>query len=167
MITDSAKSPASGLPPHRLCLEITETALMDAEDDRQRGPTTLRTLADRGIGIAVDDFGTGYSNLARLRHLPAAALKIDASFVADLDTPEGDAFAESVITSLVALAHASGMTVTAEGVETAEQAHRLSGLGVDYAQGFHYSRPVAAEQVTAVLERLAESTAVPGDSGLG
>ncbi|GAA2055314.1 cyclic Di-GMP phosphodiesterase RmdA [Catenulispora yoronensis] len=144
----------SGLPADRLCLEITETALMDAEDERLPGPGTLRTLADRGIGIAVDDFGTGYSNLARLRHLPATALKIDASFVAGLGDPEGDRFAESVITSLVALAHASGMTVTAEGVETADQARRLAALGVDYAQGFHYSRPVAACDIPGVLERL-------------
>ncbi|NUR60365.1 MAG: EAL domain-containing protein [Catenulispora sp.] len=158
---------ASGLPDGRLCLEITESALMDAEDDRQPGLATLCTLADRGIGIAVDDFGTGYSNLARLRHLPATSLKIDASFVADLGTPEGGRFAESVITSLVTLAHAAGMTVTAEGVETAEQARRLAALDVDFAQGFHYSRPVCAEGVPAVLQTLARSTGTPGDSGLG
>ncbi|NUR30030.1 MAG: EAL domain-containing protein, partial [Catenulispora sp.] len=169
---------ASGLPGRRLCLEITETALMDAEDDRLPGLVTLRTLADRGIGIAVDDFGTGYSNLARLRHLPATSLKIDASFVADLrqagdpdgdpdGDPGGDHFAESVITSLVVLAHASGMTVTAEGVETLAQAQRLAALGVDYAQGFYFSRPVGAPEISGVLERLAHSNVTPGDSGPG
>jgi EAL domain-containing protein (putative c-di-GMP-specific phosphodiesterase class I) len=127
---------------------------MDTEEDGLPGPATLRTLADEGIGIAVDDFGTGYSNLARLRHLPATSLKIDASFVADLGDPETDRFAESVITSLVVLAHAAGMTVTAEGIETADQARRLTALGVDYGQGFHFSRPVPAEEIGAVLERL-------------
>jgi diguanylate cyclase (GGDEF)-like protein/PAS domain S-box-containing protein len=146
---------ASGLPARRLCLEITETALMDPEEDGLSGPATLHTLADMGIGIAVDDFGTGYSNLARLRHLPATSLKIDASFVADLGDPEADGFAESVITSLVVLAHAAGMTVTAEGIETADQAGRLTALGVDYGQGFHFSRPVRAEEIGKVLERLA------------
>jgi diguanylate cyclase (GGDEF)-like protein/PAS domain S-box-containing protein len=144
----------SGLPPERLCLEITETALMDAEDDGMAGPGNLRILVDQGVGIAVDDFGTGYSNLARLRHLPATSLKIDASFVADLDSPDADGFAESVITSLVVLAHAAGMTVTAEGIETADQAERLTALGVDFGQGFHFSRPVPAEAIPAVLERL-------------
>jgi diguanylate cyclase (GGDEF)-like protein/PAS domain S-box-containing protein len=163
----SAALAASGLPDHRLCLEITETALMDAEDDRQPGFATLRALADRGIGIAVDDFGTGYSNLARLRHLPATSLKIDASFVADLDSPEGGRFAESVITSLVTLAHAAGMTVTAEGVETPEQAQRLAALDVDYAQGFLYSCPVGAAEVPAVLARLGDATNPAADSGLG
>ena len=176
---------ACGLPSRRLCLEITETALMDAEDDRGPSAATLRALADRGIGIAVDDFGTGYSNLARLRHLPATSLKIDASFVADLgayethenhetnenpkstESTESGRFAESVITSLVTLAHAAGMTVTAEGVETAEQARRLAALGVDLAQGFHYSRPVGADEVPAVLAALAGSTIPAPDSGLG
>ena len=149
---------ASGLPPRRLCLEITETALMDTEErdalDGLPGPGTLHTLADMGIGIAVDDFGTGYSNLARLRDLPATSLKIDASFVADLGSEAGG-FAESVITSLVAMAHAAGMTVTAEGIETPDQARRLTALGVDYGQGFYYSRPVPAARIEAVLERLA------------
>ncbi|MEY9927603.1 diguanylate cyclase (GGDEF)-like protein/PAS domain S-box-containing protein [Catenulispora sp. GP43] len=147
---------ASGLPPRRLCLEITETALMDTEDAGLPGPgpAALRTLADMGIGIAVDDFGTGYSNLARLRDLPATSLKIDASFVADLGSQAGG-FAESVITSLVALAHAAGMTVTAEGIETGDQARRLTALGVDFGQGFYYSRPVPAARIAAVLERLA------------
>ena len=144
----------SGLPPRLLCLEITETALMDTEDDGPPGPGTLRTLADMGIGIAVDDFGTGYSNLARLRDLPATSLKIDASFVADLGSPEAGGFAESVITSLVVLAHAAGMTVTAEGIETADQAQRLTALGVDFGQGFLFSRPVPAEEIQAVLARL-------------
>jgi EAL domain-containing protein (putative c-di-GMP-specific phosphodiesterase class I) len=145
---------ASGLPPRRLCLEITETALMDTEEDGLPGPGTLRTLADMGIGIAVDDFGTGYSNLARLRDLPATSLKIDASFVADLGSPEAGDFAESVITSLVVLAHAAGMTVTAEGIETADQAQRLTALGVDYGQGFHFSRPVPGERIGEVLAEL-------------
>ncbi|OLE24399.1 MAG: hypothetical protein AUG49_13480 [Catenulispora sp. 13_1_20CM_3_70_7] len=156
----------SGLPAGRLCLEITESALMDAESENQPGPCPLRVMADRGIGIAVDDFGTGYSNLARLRYLPATALKIDASFVADLGRPEPDRFAESVITSLVVLAHASGMTVTAEGVETADQARRLTVLGVDFGQGFHFSRPVSAAEIPGVLERLAAQTGPGADSGL-
>jgi EAL domain-containing protein (putative c-di-GMP-specific phosphodiesterase class I) len=157
----------AGLPADRLCLEITETALMDGDEEPNPGLAALRTLADAGIGIAVDDFGTGYSNLARLRHLPATSLKIDSSFVAGLGRDPADHSAEAVMTSLVTLAHAFGMTVTAEGVETAQQARLLARLGVDYAQGYYYSRPVSAAEVPAVLDRWAEedSLAMVGESG--
>jgi diguanylate cyclase (GGDEF)-like protein/PAS domain S-box-containing protein len=151
---------AAGLPPRRLCLEITESALMNTAEQGRTGLATLEALADSGIGIAVDDFGTGYSNLARLRDLPATSLKIDASFVADLDRDPADPSAESIMMSLVALAHACGMTVTAEGVETPRQARRLAELGVDYAQGFHYSRPVPAGEVPGLLRAWAALGAV-------
>ena len=147
---------AAGLPAERLCLEITETALMDGDEEPNPGLAALRNLADAGIGIAVDDFGTGYSNLARLRHLPATSLKIDSSFVAGLGRDPADHSAEAVMTSLVTLAHAFGMTVTAEGVETERQAQLLMRLGVDYAQGYFYSRPVPADAVPAVLAQWAE-----------
>ena len=113
---------------------------------------TLRALADLGVRIAIDDFGTGYSNLAYLHRLPASTLKIDYSFVGACaaaatrhDSRRGDRG------SLITLAHACGMTVTAEGVETLAQAHRLAELGADAAQGFHFSRPVPTSMVPVLL----------------
>jgi diguanylate cyclase (GGDEF)-like protein len=141
---------AAGLPPERLHLEITESALMDTGDAGRLALRTLEALADTGISIAIDDFGTGYSNLSLLRRMPADSLKIDSSFVADL-ADDDDGSAASVVVSLITLAHASGMTVTAEGVETADQAERLALLGADAAQGFYFSRPVAAERVLGLL----------------
>jgi diguanylate cyclase (GGDEF)-like protein/PAS domain S-box-containing protein len=144
----------AGLPAERLHLEITESALMDADDAGRLALRTLEALTDAGIGIAIDDFGTGYSNLSLLRRLPASTLKIDSSFVADL-ADDADGSAASVVVSLVTLAHASGLTVTAEGVETADQARRLALLGADAAQGFYFSRPVSGDRVVEVLGRTA------------
>jgi EAL domain-containing protein (putative c-di-GMP-specific phosphodiesterase class I) len=141
----------SGLPADRLHLEITESALMDTSDDGKPDLATLSELAHLGIGIAIDDFGTGYSNLTLLRRLPARCLKIDSSLVADLPCRTEDTAAESIVVALITVAHACGLTVTAEGVETLAQAHRLAELGADAAQGFHFSRPVPTEMVPVLL----------------
>jgi len=155
---------AGGLPARLLHLEITETAAMNPGEGG-RALETLRALAGLGVRIVIDDFGTGYSNLAYLRRLPAHMLKIDASFVADLvpaaakdgAAAEGaDAGSgEAVVAGLITLAHACGMTVTAEGVETPEQAERLRGLGAETAQGYLYSRAVANERVPQLTSALA------------
>ncbi|SCL23333.1 diguanylate cyclase (GGDEF) domain-containing protein [Micromonospora inyonensis] len=143
----------TGLPPERLQLEITESAMMSTTGEPVHA---LRTLADAGVRIAIDDFGTGYSNLAYLRDLPVTELKIAGNFVAGLrDTPVAPASHtdERILASLVALAHALDLTVTAEGVETAAQAERLRAIGCDAAQGWHFGRPGPAGQILDLLHR--------------
>ena len=152
----------SGLAVERLHLEITESAVMDPGESGRPALETLWALADGGVHIAIDDFGTGYSNLAYLRRLPAHTLKIDSSFVSAMPAGDGQgdqvghSSAEAIVTGLITLAHACGMTVTAEGVETKAQADRLRELGADMAQGYYYSRAVPNDQVPALLARLAE-----------
>ena len=135
---------ASGLPPELLQLEITETAVMNPGESGRPALETLRALTDLGVRIAIDDFGTGYSNLAYLHRLPASTLKIDYSFVQALtktSTTSHDS-AEAIVASLITVAHACGMTVTAEGVETPAQAAILRGHGAERAQGYLYTRAV-------------------------
>ncbi|MFF4650488.1 EAL domain-containing protein [Streptomyces sp. NPDC001380] len=133
----------AGLEPEALCLEVTENALIGADDQALHA---LRRLTDHGVAVALDDFGTGYSNFSHLRRLPVHGLKIDRSLVGDLAGPGvPDPTAEKILTALVSLARALGLTVTAEGVETAEQADRLRSLGCDTAQGWLYGRPGSAE----------------------
>jgi diguanylate cyclase (GGDEF)-like protein/PAS domain S-box-containing protein len=142
-----------GLPTDRLHLELTESAVMGPEHSGQAALETLQALAASGVRIAIDDFGTGYSNLAYLHRLPAHTLKIDSSFVAALplaDEPTHDA-TEAIVISLITVAHACGMTVIAEGVETPAQADRLRELGVEMAQGYHFSRPMPAHRVPTLI----------------
>ena len=148
-VTDALE--VSGLPAELLTLEITETAVMSPGEGGRPALETLKALAELGIRIAIDDFGTGYSNLAYLHRLPASTLKIDYSFVQALTHPtaNGKDSAEAIVTSLIDLAHACGMTVTAEGVETSVQATILRGLGAERAQGFLYSRAVPHHRVAA------------------
>ncbi|MER7417780.1 bifunctional diguanylate cyclase/phosphodiesterase [Micromonospora peucetia] len=137
----------TGLSPDRLQLEITESTMMSTAEEPVRA---LRVLADLGVRIAIDDFGTGYSNLAYLRDLPVTELKVAGQFVAGLRAPEARAD-ERILASLVSLAHALDLTVTAEGVETAGQAERLRAIGCDAGQGWHFGRPDSAERVLARL----------------
>lgn len=137
----------SGLPPERLQLELTESAIMESSGEPLR---TLRALAGLGPAVAIDDFGTGYSNLAYLRHLPARVLKLAGSFVEGL--AEGSEQVDGAIVSgLVTLAHALDLSVTAEGVETRDQAGRLREIGCEYGQGWLYSRPVPPEDIERML----------------
>jgi EAL domain-containing protein (putative c-di-GMP-specific phosphodiesterase class I) len=126
----------AGLPASQVVLEITETALLRHTDSSAE---LLRRLRDHGFRIALDDFGTGYSSLAYLRDLPISALKIDRSFVADM-AEHRDTLA--IVASIVDLARAVDVAVVAEGVETAEQAELLEGLGVPTAQGWLWSPAV-------------------------
>ena len=129
----------AGLPPERLQLEITESAVMGTDDVAVAG---LRRLAQNGVRIAIDDFGTGYSNLAYLRTLPVTELKLDGSFVQGLRSADNpDPTDEQIVAALVKLGHGLGLTVTAEGVETAIQADRLRLIGCDAGQGWHFGRP--------------------------
>ncbi|MFE9872334.1 putative bifunctional diguanylate cyclase/phosphodiesterase [Micromonospora sp. NPDC005686] len=127
----------TGLPPHRLQLEITESTMMSTVVEPVRA---LRVLRDLGVRVAIDDFGTGYCNLAYLRDLPVDELKVAGEFVSGLRAP-GSRTDERILASLVSLAHALDLTVTAEGVETADQAERLRAIGCDAGQGWHFGRP--------------------------
>ncbi|MGS2619342.1 putative bifunctional diguanylate cyclase/phosphodiesterase [Micromonospora sp. LZ34] len=141
----------TGLPPERLQLEITESTMMSTAEEPVRA---LRVLADLGVRIAIDDFGTGYCNLAYLRDLPVTELKVAGEFVAGLRAPAVEPAGrtdERILASLVSLAHALDLTVTAEGVETAGQAERLRAIGCDAGQGWHFGRPAPAERI---LERI-------------
>jgi PAS domain S-box-containing protein/diguanylate cyclase (GGDEF)-like protein len=123
----------SGMPPENLCLEITETA---AIDDIEVTRSRLGDLRALGVTLALDDFGTGYSSITMLRHLPVDLVKMDRSFVAHLTSDAQDAVLARLV---VDAAHAMGMQVCAEGVETVEQARQLSALGCDRAQGWYYA----------------------------
>ncbi|HUG84325.1 MAG TPA: EAL domain-containing protein [Euzebya sp.] len=136
-----------GVKPSQLVLEVTESLFLDTTADLIDQLTALRGC---GVSISIDDFGTGYSSLGRLHALPIDSVKIDRSFVDLITTSEGDL---PIITSMVLMAHALGLEVTAEGVETLAQAERLTSLGCDYLQGFYFARTHAAQiAVTAATE---------------
>jgi diguanylate cyclase (GGDEF)-like protein/PAS domain S-box-containing protein len=133
------------LEPGAIELELTESVLMqDVEGARE----TLRALKSHGVGLSVDDFGTGYSSLAYLRRLPIDTLKIDRSFVRDVITNAEDA---SITGAIIDLGKSLGLAVVAEGVETEAQAAFLRGRGCTLMQGFLFSRPVPADQITAMV----------------
>jgi diguanylate cyclase (GGDEF)-like protein len=132
-----------GLGADRLVLEITETLMMKHSDEAQR---TLAALRASGVRIALDDFGTGYSSLSYLKRFPVTELKIDRSFVSDLETDRGD---QAVSTAVIRVGQALGLTVVAEGVETAPQLEFLRGAGCDVAQGYFFSKPLSADALAA------------------
>jgi diguanylate cyclase (GGDEF)-like protein/PAS domain S-box-containing protein len=135
---------ANQVPGACIELEITERVLMSHLSENVE---TLRKLARHGVRIAIDDFGTGYSSLAYLRHLPIDKLKIDRSFLRELDAHPADA---TIVQTIAAMARALGLRVAAEGVESEAQLARLQALGCDEWQGYHFSAPLDA----AGFERL-------------
>ncbi|WP_234320125.1 putative bifunctional diguanylate cyclase/phosphodiesterase [Streptomyces sp. SBT349] len=139
----------SGLPSGLLQLELTESAVMGSAG---RPLQALQALSDMGVRIAIDDFGTGYSNLAYLSRLPVRALKLDGMFVRGFRTARHlNPADETIVTSLVQLAHKLGLTVTAECVEGPAQAERLRRIGCDTGQGWHYARPMPPDHLAALL----------------
>jgi diguanylate cyclase (GGDEF)-like protein/PAS domain S-box-containing protein len=147
LVTTIAEAVAeSGLPAERIELELTESVIMrDAPDAARR----LKELTELGIRLAIDDFGTGYSSLGYLHKFPIDSLKIDRSFVRDLDAvPSSVALAKAII----ALAAGLGLKVVAEGVETREQLACLRELGCQELQGYLFSRPLPAEEMLVLLE---------------
>ncbi|CAN7385955.1 sensor domain-containing protein [Massilia sp. LjRoot122] len=136
----------TGLPADCLELELTESALIE---DIERTASMLRELKGLGIQIAVDDFGTGYSGLAYLRRFPIDVLKLDRSFVMQQD---GNVTTFDFVKAFVDLAHALGMAVVAEGVETEEVMEFLQAARCDQAQGYYLARPMPLEQLRALLD---------------
>ncbi len=134
----------AGLDPTALCLEVTENALIGADEDELR---PLRELADLGVDIALDDFGTGYSNLSYLRRLPVSTLKLDRSFTRGMQRAPADPVDVKIVEGIVSLAHTLDLSVTVEGVETGTQADHLRLLGCDTAQGWYYARPGPPERL--------------------
>ncbi|ASU80324.1 hypothetical protein CDG81_20925 [Actinopolyspora erythraea] len=131
---------ASGIDPHRVILELTETALLELPLRQQH---TMSNLTERGVAFAIDDFGTGYSSLARLREMPAQIIKLDRTF---LPTTDADETSVAIIRAIVDLCRATGHHCIAEGVETRAQRDLLAGLGIDTYQGWLFGRPVPAAE---------------------
>ncbi|RJX34277.1 MAG: EAL domain-containing protein [Desulfurivibrio sp.] len=131
------------LAPHYITFEITEGSIIK---DPARALEILTRLSKMGIRISIDDFGTGYSSLAYLKKMPASEVKIDKSFVLDMLVDENDA---AIVQATIDLAHNLGLKVVAEGVENEETAERLKELGCDILQGYHFSKPLAADHFLA------------------
>lgn len=145
----------AGLDPARvgIDLEITESLLMRDPDTTA---STLSELRELGVRLSVDDFGTGYSSLAYLKDFPVDIVKIDRSFITAVDTNPRQA---ALVAAIIELGHALGLTVLAEGIETAGQRDVLTSFGCDLAQGFHFAHPMPADQLTPLL--LAQGASVP------
>jgi diguanylate cyclase (GGDEF)-like protein/PAS domain S-box-containing protein len=135
----------SGLPPHKLVLEITESVMLDAED---RLESDLATLHEMGCVLSVDDFGRGYSSLAYLARLPVDVLKLDREFIADIERDERGA---AIVSSVIDMGHRLGMDVVAEGVESVGQLRILQEMRCAFLQGWLFGRPVDLAALTGVL----------------
>lgn len=136
---------ACGVTPERFELEVTESVMMT---DPARTEHIIRELHDRGMGIALDDFGIGYSSLSRLKHLPITTLKIDKDFVLGLSSDPSEL---TIVRSIVQLAENLRVRAVAEGIETAEQHQVLRAMGCRYGQGFHFSKPLPADNLRDML----------------
>jgi EAL domain-containing protein (putative c-di-GMP-specific phosphodiesterase class I)/DNA-binding LytR/AlgR family response regulator len=144
----------TGLQPHQLALEITESTLMK---NAQTHAKALQGLRDDGVHIEIDDFGTGYSSLGSLKQLPVDTLKIDRSFISHLDTDSSD---EAIVGAILTLARNLGLHVVAEGVETLAQLQVLGRHGCEVAQGYYFSRPLPAAECRELLMELAERSSL-------
>jgi EAL domain-containing protein (putative c-di-GMP-specific phosphodiesterase class I) len=153
-IVDTVKEAlqATGLPPSSLELEITESSIMH---DIAHATGLLHQLRDLGVTISIDDFGTGYSSLSALRNFPANKLKIDRSFIHEIETSPS---AAAVVLAVISFARTLAMRVVAEGVETVGQAAYLHAHDCDEAQGYLVARPLPAAQL---LERYREPAGMP------
>ena len=126
---------------------MTESSLVTTDD---KPYAVLNQIKDMGIRVTMDDFGTGYSSLSYLRKIPLSCLKIDRSFIFDLNKNEN---ADKLVASIVSMAHELGLDVVAEGVEEKHQADHLAALGCEYLQGYYFSRPVPHDEVVDMLQK--------------
>ena len=141
----------SGLDPHSLELEITESTLMR---NLEQATSTMGMLRQRGVKLAIDDFGTGYSSLSNLQHFPLDRIKIDQSFTRDIDNED----AKEITLAVISMAKRLNLEIIAEGVETESQADFLGQNGCDELQGYLFSHPLPAEQLKALLEQHGDTT---------
>jgi len=137
---------ATGLSAESLKLEITESVVMD---DVESAIAVLKQMKALNVKLGIDDFGTGYSSLSYLSRFPTDTLKVDKSFVGLMELGEGENVA--IVRTIVALAHALGMDVIAEGVETAAQLTRLRAIGCEYGQGYFFAQPLPSDAATALM----------------
>lgn len=144
-----------GIPPACLALEVTENVYMGWDSDEVG--ETIRTLHGAGIQIALDDFGTGYASLTNLKNFPIDQLKIDKSFIQDLNDP-------AIVAAILMLGATMGMAVVAEGVEDKIQLDLLRMMGCDQAQGYYFAKPMPAAQVAAFLKAFAKTTVTSLDA---
>jgi predicted signal transduction protein with EAL and GGDEF domain len=148
----------TGVAPACIQLEITESVLML---DADRAAAVLKALKELGLGLALDDFGTGYSSLGYLKRFPIDTVKIDRAFVGGLGRDPEDT---AIVRAVIGLAHTLGLHVVAEGVETEDNLHRLRELGCELGQGYHFARPLPADEVDALLSRPCEAVSLsPAD----
>ncbi|HST25876.1 MAG TPA: EAL domain-containing protein [Gaiellaceae bacterium] len=136
------------LSPSLLGLEVTETAIVVGGAPGERARNELQELHDLGVRIAIDDFGTGFSSLAHLRSFPVDVIKVDSSFIQNVERNAKDA---AITANLASLAHSLGLVATAEGIESESQLRSVRELGCDHAQGFLFAHPVPPEDVKALL----------------
>ena len=144
----------AGLPADGLELELTESLLIDETDQIQK---QLIALSQLGISIAIDDFGTGYSNLGYLRNFNASKLKIDRSFISSLSTNQNDL---PLVEAIINMASSLGLQTVAEGIEDEITLIKLRALGCHIGQGYYWSKPVAGDELTALLKSHGQTTNV-------
>lgn len=149
----------TGISPADLHLEITETVMLD--DSRVDPAMILDALRDLGVKLSLDDFGTGYSSLSYLKRLPIDILKIDRSFILDLEEDQDD---QILIRAIRSMAASLGIEVICEGAETAPQCRILSDLGCQLIQGYHIARPMPGSEFIRFLT--ANSMAIPAQARL-
>jgi EAL domain-containing protein (putative c-di-GMP-specific phosphodiesterase class I) len=137
----------SGVDPHNMQLEITESVAME---DAETAVTILQQLKDLGLQLAIDDFGTGYSSLAYLKRFPVDELKIDRAFVSGLLHESEDA---SIVNAVASLGHALKLSIVAEGIETADESWQVHNLGCEVGQGFYFARPLPSNEANAFILR--------------
>jgi diguanylate cyclase (GGDEF)-like protein len=148
-----------GIDPSWLELEVTESLLLS---DRVRTSRLLNRLVEQGVRIAIDDFGVGYSSLGQLKDLSANVLKIDRSFVSNMEVDRRD---EAIVSSTIELAHRLGLQVVAEGIETPSHLQRLRGAGCDFGQGHLLGRPLPGDQLVPTAHALHTSWGAADDDG--
>jgi len=149
----------TGIDPAAVTLEVTETSILDRE---QEAVEVLDGLKQLGVRLSLDDFGTGFSSLTHLRSLPVDEIKIDRSFVSELTSNARD---KEIVSSVVGLAKSLGIETVAEGVETADQAEQLKAMGVDLGQGYHFARPGTAADITSAGHPRARGNRSTADAG--
>ncbi|MFQ3194299.1 MAG: EAL domain-containing protein (putative c-di-GMP-specific phosphodiesterase class I), partial [Colwellia sp.] len=138
---------ASGLSPSDICFELTESVLAPENDNNI---SLLKSIQDAGCKIALDDFGTGYSSLSYLRRFSIDILKIDRSFIKEMTMVKDD---KTLVTAIISMAKALGITVVAEGVEKKEEVEILTELGCNFIQGYYFSKPLPSEALENFLTK--------------